>query len=171
VEREGNRGESDFFFRVQIGTVKLEQVLATTNGDWICDWCQFHGLYCLWLPEGVHQKTCDPCAAWKSTCTIQGERVSKRKWWEWSGAECSWLQKKSWAEVESDVELEGSRTGGWKAQGLQDISFTLLGLKDSMEDWTELLREHNGFLKRIALSLDGGLVTSDEEVPEEASTK
>ena len=69
------------------------------------------------------------------------------------------------------MELEGSRTGGWKAQGLQDISFTLLGLKDSMEDWTELLREHNGFLKRIALSLDGGLVTSDEEVPEEASTK
>jgi len=50
------------------------------------------------------------------------------------------------------------------------MSFTLLGLKDSMEDWNELLREQNEFLKRIAQSLDGGLVPSDEEGPEEDST-
>ena len=69
-----------------------------------------------------------------------------------------------------DAESEGSGTGGWKVQGLQDMSFTLLGLKDSMEDWNELLSEQNGFLKWIAQSLDGGLVPSDEEGLEEDST-
>jgi len=40
---------SNPFFGVEFGTDKLEQVLATTNGDCICDWCQCHGLYCLWV--------------------------------------------------------------------------------------------------------------------------
>jgi len=40
-----------------------------TNGDWICDQCECHKLYCLWLPEGAFKKTCDPCAVKKMTCT------------------------------------------------------------------------------------------------------
>ena len=78
--------------------------------------------------------------------------------------------KKMRVEVESDAELEGSGTGGWKVWSLQDISFTLLGFKDSMEEKNELLREKNGYLKRITLILDGGLVPGDEEVPEQDST-
>ena len=69
-----------------------------------------------------------------------------------------------------EVESDGSRTGGWKARGLQDISFTLLKLKENMEDRNELLREQNGYLQRIASYLDGGEVFSREEVPEEDST-
>ena len=80
---------------------------------------------------------------------------------------CPW--KKSWVEVESEVESDGSGTG-WKARGLQDISFTLLWLKKNMEDRDELLREQNGYLHRIASYLDRGEVCS-REVPEEDSTK
>ena len=49
--------------------------------------------------------------------------------------------------------------GQWvfrKARGFQDITFSLLGIK-------ELLREKNGHLKRISQSLDGGLGASNEE--------
>ena len=53
-------------------------------------------------------------------------------------------RKKSQAQVESDAELVGSGTGGWR----QEVSSTLVGI------W-ELLRY--GYLKRIAQSLDGGL--------------
>jgi len=52
-------------------------------------------------------------------------------------------------EDELEAESEGSGTGGWNSRGLQDISFILLGLKDSMEDQNELLREQNSYLKRI----------------------
>jgi len=48
--------------------------------------------------------------------------------------------------------------------------FHHVGLKDSMEDQNELLREQNGFLKRIAQSLDGALIPGDEEGLEEDST-
>jgi len=68
------------------------------------------------------------------------------------------LNKRVRTEDELEAELEGSGMGGWKARGLQDISFTLLGLKDSMEDQNELLREQNSYLKRIARCLDTGLV-------------
>jgi len=91
--------------------------------------------------------------------------------WEQLGAEGSWLQDKGWVEVELNVDSEGSGTGWWEARGLQEISFALLGLKDGMEGWNELLREQNGYLNRIALSLDEGLVPGDEEVLEEDSTK
>jgi len=36
-----------------------------------------------------------------------------------------------------------------------------------MKERNELLKEKNGYLRRIAQSLDGGLVASDEEVPVE----
>ena len=52
-----------------------------------------------------------------------------------------------------------SQRGGvsaWKARGFQEIAFSLLGIK-------ELLREKNGYLKRIAQSLDGGLGASEED--------
>jgi len=55
-----------------------------------------------------------------------------------------------------DVELDGSGVGGWKARGMQDIAFGLMGIK-------ELLREQNGLLKRIAQGLDGDLGASNEE--------
>ena len=51
-----------------------------------------------------------------------------------------------------------------RKHGVSKISFTLLGLNDSMEENNELLREQNGYLKRIVLSLDGGLVPGEEEV-------
>ena len=46
---------------------------------------------------------------------------------------------------------------GWKARGMQDITFGLLGIK-------ELLREQNGLLRRTAQGLDGGLGAGNEEV-------
>ena len=55
-------------------------------------------------------------------------------------------------EVGSDVELVKSGTGGWK----QEVSSALVGI------W-ELLREQNGYLKRIAQGLDGGLGASVED--------
>ena len=55
-------------------------------------------------------------------------------------------------EVGSDAELEGSETRGWK----QEVSSTLVGIQD-------LLREQNGYLNRIAQSLDGGLGASEED--------
>jgi len=73
-------------------------------------------------------------------------------------------------EDELEAELEGSGTGGWKARGLQDISFTLLGLKDGIEDQNELLREQNSYLKRIAKYLDAGLGPEEGEVLVEDST-
>jgi len=57
-----------------------------------------------------------------------------------------------------------------RARGLQDISFTLLGVKDSMEDQNELLREQNSYLKRIARHLDTGLDPEEVEVLVEDST-
>jgi len=90
-------------------------------------------------------------------CTITGVWVSNWKQWERSGGEGSWPQKKSQVEVEeSDAELEGSGASGLKARGFQDITFGLLGIK-------ELLIEQNGYLKRIAQSLDGGLGAGEEE--------
>jgi len=55
-------------------------------------------------------------------------------------------------EVVSEAESEGSQTGGWR----QEISFALVGIR-------ELLRDQNGYLKRIAQSLDGGLGASENE--------
>ena len=52
--------------------------------------------------------------------------------------------------MRAEDESEGGGTGGWKSRGLQDISFALLGLKDSMEDQHELLRKQNSYLQRIA---------------------
>jgi len=56
-----------------------------------------------------------------------------------------------------------SGIGGWKASGLQDIAFGLMGLKDIGKERNELLREQNGFLMRIAQSLEGGLGAGNEE--------
>jgi len=55
-------------------------------------------------------------------------------------------------EVESEAELEGSGTGGWR----QEVSSALVGIR-------ELLREKNGYLKRIAQTLAGGLGASEDE--------
>jgi len=44
-----------------------------------------------------------------------------------------------------------------------DIAFGLLGLKEIRKERNELLREKNGFLKRISQSLDGGLGAGNEE--------
>jgi len=88
---------------------------------------------------------------------VTGVWVSNWKQWEWSGAEGSWPQKRSQVEVEeSDGESKGSGFSGWKARGMQDIAFGLLGIK-------ELLREQNGLLRRIAQGLDGGLGAGNEE--------
>ena len=44
-------------------------------------------------------------------------------------------QKKSQVEVKSGVESYRSGNDGWRVWGLHNISFTLLGLKENMEDW------------------------------------
>jgi len=82
---------------------------------------------------------------------IQGEWVSKRKHWEHSVK--SHPKKKAWVEVELESESEGRRTG-WRAWGLQDLSFAMLGLQESEDEQNELLREQNGFLQRIAMCLE-----------------
>jgi len=88
---------------------------------------------------------------------VVGMWVSKQNQQDWLGGEGSQPQKKSWVEVEeSDVDSDGSGVGGWKARGMQDIAFGLLGIK-------ELLREQNGLLKRIPQGLDGGLGAGNEE--------
>jgi len=158
-----------FIVRISVELKKL-QMQAMTNGEHICNQCQCHGFYCLWPPEGAFQKTCDPCAVWKSPCTIQGVQVSNWKQWEQSGAEGSRPQKKSQVEVEEDAELDGSGAGGWKVWGLQDISFALIQMRENLEERNELLREQNGYLQRIASYLDRGEVHSREEELEEDST-
>ena len=66
--------------------------------------------------------------------------------------------KKTQIEVEeSDVESDWSGLGGKKNWGWrQEVSFALVGIR-------ELLREQNGYLKRISQSLDGGLGAGEEE--------
>ena len=122
-----------------------------TNGDWVCDWYEQHSQYCMWPPKGVCQKSCDHCACQKMVCTVGGVRVSKWKQWDQSG-EGSQPKKRNWVEVVLDAESERSGTGGWK----QEVSSTLVGIR-------ELLREQNGYLKRIAQSLDGGLGAGEDE--------
>ena len=128
-----------------------------TNGDRMCDQCQQHHSYCVWPPEGIHQKSCDQCMAQKIICMVAGVRVSNQKWQDWVEAEGSQPRKRSWVEVESDAESEWSGLGGRKDQGWrQEVSFAL-------EEIWELLREQNGHLKRIYQGLDGGLVAGDKD--------
>ena len=138
---------------------KTEQVdHSGTNGDRSCDWCQWHRMYCIWPPEGVCQKSCDQCVAQKIPCVVDGIQVSNQKRWDRLETGGLWRWKKSWVEVESDVESEWSGLGGrrdwdWR----QEVSFTLVGIQG-------LLREQNGLLRKIAQSLDRGSKASSEEV-------
>src|SRR5882672_11494087 len=90
------------------------------------------------------------CKNQKSVCTIQGDLVSKRK--PRGRSEKAWAQKWKRAEVES--ELEGSGGDGWRARGLQDLSFTLLGLQEREDEQNSLLREQCGFQERITCCLE-----------------
>ena len=106
----------------------------------------------MWPPEGGWQKSCNHCTSQKMVCTIARTWVSNHKWQVKLGAEGSWPKKKSWVEVGLDVESEGSGTRVWR----QEVSSALVGIR-------ELLREQNGFLRRIAQGLDGGLGASVED--------
>jgi len=92
----------------------------------------------------------------KIVCTISGACVS-----EWKCQEAlekgRQSNKRVRTEDELEAESEGSGTSGWKGRGLQEISSTLPGLKESMEDQNELLREQNSYLHRIARFLENGL--------------
>ena len=122
-------------------------------------------MYCVWLPEGECQESCDQCMALKIQCAIDGIWVSNRKWQDRLGEEGSRPRKKSRVEVEeSELESDGSGEDGWRVRGLQSIAFSLLGLKESNSERNELLREQNELLRRIAQSLDRGLKASSEEV-------
>jgi len=80
-------------------------------------------------------------------------------------AEGSRPRKKSKMEVEeSELESDGSGEDGWRARGLQSISFGLLGLKELdternklLREQNELRREQNNYLHRIAERLESGL--------------
>jgi len=103
-------------------------------------------------------------------CTVLGVRVSKWKWLE-PLEKGRWANKRVRTEEELDVESEGSGTGGWKgSRCLQEISSTLLGLKERMEDQNELWREQNSYLHRIARCLENGLGPEEIEVLVEDST-
>ena len=138
---------------------------SRTNGEQSCNRCCRHRYYCRWLPEGAHQKSCDHCAGQKSSCAIDGKRVSNQKRRDQSRAEWSRPRKKSRTEVEeSELESDGSGEDGWRVRGLQSIAFGLLGLKESDNERNELLREQNelwreqnGYLRRIAEQLESGL--------------
>jgi len=93
----------------------------------------------------------------KIVCTVYGVWVSKQK--QWDHPEGLQPQKKSWIEVEeSDGESDWSGLGGKKDLGWrQEVSFAL-------EEIRELLREKNGYLKRIAQGLDRDSKASSEEV-------
>jgi len=89
----------------------------------------------------------------KLVCIIDRVWVSKRKWQEpKERLGPRWNQML--VEVESELESDGSVEDGLRAQGLQDIAFSLVGLWDNLEERNQLLREQNGFLKRIAMCLE-----------------
>src|SRR5882724_7212998 len=104
--------------------------------------------------------------AHKIVCAVEGVRVSNRKWQDRSGVEGLRPQKRSRVEVEeSDEESEWSWLGGKKDRGWrQEVSFALGEIQ-------ELLREQNGYLRRIAQSLDGGLGASSEEEVEDSTIR
>jgi len=107
----------------------------------------------MWLPEGVQQKLCDHCAAQKMVCTVNGIWVSNWKQRDQSGGVGLWPKKRSQVEVGLDVGSEKTGTGGWR----QEVSSALVEISG-------LLREQkNGYLKRIAQSLDGGLGAGEDD--------
>jgi len=78
--------------------------------------------------------------------------VSNQKQRDQLGAAGSRPKQRSQVEVGLDVESEKTQTRGWR----QEVSSALVGIS-----W--LLREQNGYLKRIAQGLDGGLGAGVEE--------
>jgi len=71
----------------------------------------------------------------------------------------------------------GWKLNGWRAWGLQAITFGLLGLKELDRERNELLREQNelqreqnSYLHRIAKHLESGLGPEEMEVLVEDST-
>jgi len=109
-----------------------------------------------WGPMGTGRglpKSCDHCTAQKMVCTIAGIWVFNWKQQDKSGGEGSQPKKNSWVEVELDAESVGSGIGGWR----QEVSSALVEISG-------LLREQkNGYLKRIAQSLDGGLGAGEDD--------
>jgi len=65
-------------------------------------------MYYIWPPEGMHQKSCDQCAAQKIPCVVDGVRVSNRERRDQSRAEGSRPRKRSRVEVELELESDGS---------------------------------------------------------------
>ena len=103
--------------------------------------------------------------AQKIVCTVDGIRVLNQKQRDRSDAEGSWPQKKSWVEVESDVDSEWSGLGGKKDRDWrQEVSSALVEIQ-------ELLREQNGHLKRITQDLDRGLGAGSEEEVEDSTIR
>jgi len=85
--------------------------------------------------------------------------------------------KKMQVEVESELESDGSGEESWRAWGLHDIAFGILGLQSNLAERNQLLREkndlqreQNSYLHRIARCLESGLGPEELEVPVEDST-
>jgi len=62
--------------------------------------------------------------------------------------------KKMQVEVESELESDGSGEESWRAWGLHDIAFGILGLQSNLAERNQLLREKNGFLQRITMCME-----------------
>ena len=108
---------------------------------------------CIWPDPDSCQKSYEACVGQKSVCVIDRVRVSKRKQKE-PKERLGPRWKNMWVEVESELESDGSREDGWRAWGLQDIAFGLMGLWDNLDERNQLLREQNGLLQRITMCLE-----------------
>ena len=83
--------------------------------------------------KGHAQRLMTPVQCRSHPAPYKGCR-SNQKWQEQLGAEESRPWKKSWVEVEeSDAQSEGSGAGGWKARGLQEISFSLIRMRENQD--------------------------------------
>ena len=130
------------------------QPQASTSGARTCDRCYRHGLVCEWPGPKDQSKSCTFCKNWKSVCAILGNPVSNQKPWGKSEK----VRAKKWkrGEVDSDVEFgsEGSGEDGWRAWGVQDVTFALLGIQERQDERNALLREQCGFQEQIACCLE-----------------
>ena len=94
-----------------------------------------------------------PLCSQKIVCTVSVNRVSNRKQQDWSGGVGLWPKKRSWVEVGLDAESEKSGTWGWR----QEVSSALVEIRG-------LLREQNGYLEKIAQSLETGKGDEDSAI-------
>ena len=92
-------------------------------------------------------------------CTVDLMLVSNQKPWVSKSESKSW--KSSQVEVDLDSELGEDRQ---KPEGSQSTTSALMWILETLEDWNELQREQNEYLKRIREALEGGDIITREPI-------